>query len=62
MNIFDTQITREQMPSYEIGQNYPTRRWQFMQDTISGALANQAAMQNPQQGVGTQPVGSAGEQ
>lgn len=46
------------MPSYSIGQNYPTRQYAFMQDTLTGALNKQAGMQaqsvtatqaNPQQ-------------
>ena len=50
------------MPSYEIGQNYNTRQYSFMQETLGQALANQNAMQgqsiqntqqNPQQ---AQPV------
>lgn len=44
-------ITREMLPSYQIGREYPTRRYSFMQDTLSRALQKQAQMQNPQNGV-----------
>ena len=46
------------MPSFQIGQEYPTRQYSFMQDTLNGALGRQAGMQaqsaaatqaNPQQ-------------
>lgn len=51
-------IDKSMMPSYSIGQNYPTRQYAFMQDTLTGALNKQAGMQaqsvtatqaNPQQ-------------
>lgn len=42
------------MPSYQIGQEYPTRQYQFMQDTLNNALSKQVAS-GPVQ---TQPVGS----
>lgn len=51
MLIGNTEITKEMMPSYEIGQDYPSRKYSFMQDTLSGALNKQAQMQNPQNGV-----------
>lgn len=51
MFIGNTEITKEMMPSYQIGKEYPTRRFSFMQDTLSGALNKQAQMQNPQNGV-----------
>ena len=51
-------IDKTMMPSYQIGQEYPTRQYSFMQDTLNGALNKQAGMQaqamaatqaNPQQ-------------
>ena len=55
MNIFGTEISKSDMPSYQIGSDYPFRRYQFLQDTLSMALQRQAALQ--QQGtVQTQPV------
>lgn len=39
------------MPSYQIGREYPTRRYSFMQDTLSRALQKQQMMQKPQNGV-----------
>ena len=44
-------VTRDMMPSYGIGQDYPSRQYSFMQDTLNGALNKQAQMQNPQNGV-----------
>lgn len=44
-------VTREMMPSFSIGQDYPMRRYSFMQDTLSRALQKQQMMQNPQNGV-----------
>lgn len=41
------------MPSFEIGKDYPLRQYAFMQDTLAGALARQAQLQNPQNGVNT---------
>jgi len=49
MKLGQTDITREMMPSYEIGKQYPTRRYQFMQDTLNGALQQQAVMAMQQQ-------------
>lgn len=37
------------MPSYQLLQNYPSRQYQFMQDTLNGALQAQMQMSNPQQ-------------
>lgn len=51
MFIGNTAITREMMPSFSIGQDYPSRQYSFMQDTLKGALNKQAQMQNPQNGV-----------
>lgn len=51
MLIGNTEITKEMMPSYAIGADYPSRKYAFMQDTLSGALNKQAQMQNPQNGV-----------
>jgi hypothetical protein len=54
MRLNGQEITRDMMPSFEIGKNYPLRQFQFMQDTLNNAL-NKNAMQ-PMQG---QPVNSA---
>ena len=54
MLVGNTNVTKEMMPSYSIGQDYPNRRYQFMQDTINGALNAQAQLQNPQNGVNVQ--------
>ena len=62
MLIGQTNIDKTMMPAYEIGQSYPTRRYSFMQDTINGSLQKQQMLQNPQNGVATQPVGAAGNQ
>lgn len=57
MNIFGTEITKEMMPSYQVGQNYPTRRYQFMQDTINNALQGQVmAAQQQQTQAQQQPI------
>lgn len=39
-------ITRDMMPSYEIGRDYPLRQFQFMQDTLNNAL-NKNSMAQP---------------
>ncbi len=52
MLIGNTAVTREMMPSYQIGKDYYMRRYSFMQDTLSSALQKQQMMQNPQNGVG----------
>lgn len=31
------------MPSYQLSQEYPTRQYQFMQDTLNNALNKQVA-------------------
>lgn len=62
MKFINTDITKEMMPSYQIGLDYPTRRYQFYQDTLNGALQAQAQLQNPQNGVSTQGVGAAANQ
>lgn len=49
MRIGQTDITKEMMPSYELGKEYPTRRYQFMQDTLNGALQQQAMISMQQQ-------------
>lgn len=49
MKIGQTDITKEMMPSYELGKEYPTRRYQFMQDTLNGALQQQAMITMQQQ-------------
>lgn len=50
-------IQREQMPSYQIGQEYPLRRYQFMQDTLNNALAQrQQLMGNPVQTQAANPA------
>lgn len=49
MRIGQTDITKEMMPSYELGKEYPTRRYQFMQDTLNGALQQQAMIAMQQQ-------------
>lgn len=51
MIVGNQEISRESMPSYEIGKDYPTRQYAFMQDTLNSALTKQAQMQNPQNGV-----------
>lgn len=51
MKIGNIDITREMMPSFSIGADYPSRQYSFMQDTLNGALNKQAQMQNPQNGV-----------
>lgn len=61
MLIGNTEIKKEDMPSYEIGQNYPTRRYFFMQDTLNGALQRQQQM-SANQIVQTQPNGAAANQ
>ena len=53
MTIGDFNITKDLMPSYEIGKDYPLRQYAFMQGTLQGALAKQAQLQNPQNGVNT---------
>lgn len=62
MQFGNINITKEMMPSYQIGQEYPTRKYQFMQDTLNGALSRQQQLQNPQNGVATQPNGAAANQ
>ena len=49
MKIGNIEISKEVLPSYEIGKQYPTRRYQFMQDTLNGALQQQAMMAMQQQ-------------
>ena len=49
MKIGNIEISKEVLPSYEIGKQYPTRRYQFMQDTLNGALQQQAVMAMQQQ-------------
>ncbi len=39
-------ISRDMMPSYEIGRDYPLRQFQFMQDTLNNAL-NKNSMAQP---------------
>ena len=65
MRIGNTELTKEDFPSYQIGREYPTRRYQFFQDTINSALNKQAGVQaqsisntqqNPQQSANTSPV------
>lgn len=51
MKLGNIDITREMMPSFSIGAEYPTRSYSFMQDTLSRALQKQQMMQNPQNGV-----------
>lgn len=51
MLVGNTEITKDMMPSYAIGADYPSRQYSFMQDTLNGALNKQAQMQNPQNGV-----------
>lgn len=58
MVIGNQEISREQMPSYEIGKDYPTRQYAFMQDTLNSALQAQLQLQNPQKGIQTNGVGS----
>lgn len=55
MKIGQIDISKEMLPSYEIGQSYPTRRYQFMQDTLNGALQQQAMMAMQQQQNSQQP-------
>lgn len=62
MTIGNMTIDKTMMPSYAIGADYPTRRYQFYQDTLSGALNKQMQLQNPQNGVATQGVGAASNQ
>lgn len=51
MFIGNTAVTKEMMPSFQIGADYPSRQYSFMQDTLNGALNKQTQMQNPQNGV-----------
>lgn len=51
MRIGNSELTKEDFPSYQIGKDYPTRQYSFMQDTLNSALNKQAQMQNPQNGV-----------
>ena len=51
MKIGNIELTKEDFPSYQIGREYPMRRYSFMQDTLSRALQKQQMMQNPQNGV-----------
>lgn len=51
MKLGNIDITKEMMPSFSIGADYPSRQYSFMQDTLNGALNKQAQMQNPQNGV-----------
>lgn len=51
MLIGNTAITKEMMPHYQIGADYPSRQYSFMQDTLNGALNKAAQIQNPQNGV-----------
>jgi len=53
MTFGNINIDKTMMPSYQIGQEYPTRQYQFMQDTLNNALNKQVV--GPVQ---TQPVGS----
>ena len=53
MKIGQTDISKEMMLSYEIGKSYPTRRYQFMQDTLNGALQQQAMVAMQQQNTPT---------
>lgn len=55
MKIGNVELTREDFPSYEIGKEYPTRRYQFMQDTLNGALQQQAMIAMQQQQNSQQP-------
>lgn len=61
MFIGNTEIKKEDMPSYEIGKDYPTRRYFFMQDTLNGALQRQQQM-SAGQPVQTQPNGAVANQ
>lgn len=54
MTFGNIEVTKEMMPSYQIGVDYPNRQFQFMQDTITSALQANQAMQG--QPVQTQPV------
>lgn len=51
MRIGNIELTKEDFPSYQIGADYPSRQFSFMQDTLSRALQKQQMMQNPQNGV-----------
>lgn len=51
MRIGNIELTKEDFPSYQIGREYPTRGYAFMQDTLSRALQKLQMMQNPQNGV-----------
>lgn len=62
MKIGDFEITKDMMPSFSLGSDYPLRQYMFMQDTITNALNKQAQLQNPQNGVSTQPVGAVANQ
>ena len=62
MRIGDFEITKDMLPSFELGKDYPLRQYAFMQDTINAALTKQAQLQNPQNGVSTQPVGAVANQ
>lgn len=62
MQIGEYTISKQDMPSYEIGMNYPSRQYSFMQDTLSGALNKQAQLQQPQNGIAAQGPGAAANQ
>ena len=38
MIVGNINIDKTMMPSFQIGQEYPTRQYSFMQDTLNGAL------------------------
>lgn len=50
----ELEITKQMMPSYLPGDDYPTRQYSFMQDTLNSALNKSAQLQNPQNGINVQ--------
>lgn len=50
----DVNIDKTMMPSYLPGDDYPTRQYSFMQDTLNNALSKSMQMQNPQNGISIQ--------
>ena len=53
MRFGNIEITKDMFPSYQIGLEYPTRQYAFMQDTLAGAL-NKLQRQQAQSVAATQ--------
>lgn len=60
MRIGNVELSREDFPSYQIGKDYYTRRYSFMQDTLARALQQQAMMSMQQQQNAQQPKAPQG--